>query len=170
MPRIDAFLKIMQQADASDLHVGDGYSPMLRIHGALEPTKHRILSADEVRILIYEMLADQQIRDLENTGEIDFTYSLPEVARFRINIYKSTRARGRLPHHPNKVPTLDGLGFPDRSRSCCPRDRPDPGHGPDELGQDDHAGGDGRPPERDEEHTSSRSRIRSSSSTRTRTA
>ncbi len=114
MPRIDAFLRIMQQAGASDLHVGDGYSPMLRMHGALEPTKHRILSADEVRILIYEMLADQQIRDLESTGEIDFTYSLPDVARFRINIYKKHEGLGAAFRIiPNKIPTLDEMGFPE---------------------------------------------------------
>jgi twitching motility protein PilT len=104
----------MQQAGASDLHVGDGYSPMLRMHGVLEPTKHRILSAEEVKILVHEMLTDRQIQDLEAAGEIDFTYSLPDVARFRINVYKKHEGLGAAFRIiPNRIPTLDSLGFPE---------------------------------------------------------
>jgi twitching motility protein PilT len=114
MPRIDAFLKVMQQSDATDLHIGDGYAPILRIHGELEPTKHKILTVENVKILLYEMLSDRQIKELEEAGEIDYTYTLPEVARFRINMYKKREGLGaafRL--IPNAVPTLDGLGFPE---------------------------------------------------------
>ncbi len=114
MPRIDAFLKIMHQSGASDLHVGDGYSPMLRMHGTLESAKHRVLSADEVRILLYEMLSDPQIRELEEAGEIDLMYQVPEVARFRINIYKKHEGLGAAFRIiPNRIPTLDGMGFPE---------------------------------------------------------
>ncbi len=114
MPRIDTFLKIMHRSGASDLHVGDGYAPILRIHGALESAKHRILNIEEVKILLYEMLSDRQIRELEEAGEIDFTYTLAKVARFRISIYKKHEGLGaafRL--IPNEVPTLDSLGFPE---------------------------------------------------------
>ncbi|MFA5808176.1 MAG: hypothetical protein WC978_07365 [bacterium] len=83
MPRIDAFLKIMQQSGASDLHLGDGYSPFLRVHGILESTQHRVFTPEEVKILFFEMLTDARIRELEDAGEIDFMYELPEVARFR---------------------------------------------------------------------------------------
>lgn len=89
MPRIDAFLKIMQQSGASDLHLGDGYSPFLRMHGILESTQHRVFTPEEVKILFFEMLTDAQIRELEDAGEIDIMYELAEVARFRINIYKA---------------------------------------------------------------------------------
>jgi twitching motility protein PilT len=114
MPRIDAFLKVMHQSGATDLHIGDGYAPILRIHGQLEPTKHKILTVEKVRILLYEMLSDRQIKELEEQGEIDYTYTLPEVARFRINMYKKREGFGaafRL--IPNQVPTLDSLGFPE---------------------------------------------------------
>ena len=114
MPRIDAFLKIMRQSGASDLHLGDGYSPFLRMHGILESTQHRVFTPEEVKILFFEMLTDAQIRELEDAGEIDFMYELPEVARFRINIYKKhVGLAGAFRIIPNKIPTLDGLGFPE---------------------------------------------------------
>ncbi|MBI4699238.1 MAG: type IV pilus twitching motility protein PilT [Nitrospirae bacterium] len=114
MPRIDSFLKVMHQAGASDLHLGDGYAPILRIHGALEPTKHRVMSVEKVKILLYEMLSDRQIKELEDEGEIDFTYTMPEIARFRINMYRKHEGLGAAFRIiPNKIPTLDELGFPE---------------------------------------------------------
>src|SRR4030042_3164345 len=84
MPRIDAFLKIMQQSGASDLHLGDGYSPFLRMHGVLESTRHRVFTPEEGKILFFEMLIDDQIRELEAAGEVDFMYELRDGAGFRI--------------------------------------------------------------------------------------
>jgi twitching motility protein PilT len=114
MPRIDTFLKIMRENGASDLHIGDGYSPILRINGILEPAKHRILTVEEVKILLYEMLSDRQIEELESKGEIDLAYTLPDVARFRINIYRKHEGFGAAFRIiPNEIPTLDSLGFPE---------------------------------------------------------
>ena len=104
----------MHQAGASDLHLGDGHSPMLRLHGVLEPAKHRPLTVEEARILLYEMLSDPQIKELEDQGEIDFTYTLPGIARFRMNIYRKHEGLGAAFRIiPNEVPTLDSLGFPE---------------------------------------------------------
>jgi len=104
----------MHQAGASDLHIGDGYAPILRINGALEITKHRVLSADKVKILLYEMLSDQQIQALEEIGEIDFTYTVPEIARFRMNIYKKHEGLGAAFRIiPNRIPTFESLGLPE---------------------------------------------------------
>lgn len=114
MPRIDTFLRIMREAGASDLHIGEGYSPILRIHGSLEQAKHRVLTAEEVKILLYEMLTDIQIRDLEEAGEIDVMYAVPEVARFRVNIFRKHEGYGAAFRIiPNHLPTLDSLGFPE---------------------------------------------------------
>ena len=114
MPRIDKFLKIMQDVQASDLHIGAGSEPLLRINGVLEKTKHKALSDEEVRILLYELLADNQIEHLEKIGEIDLAYSIPGMARFRINMFKKYpgfAASFRI--IPQDIPTLDSLGFPE---------------------------------------------------------
>ena len=109
MPRIEAFLKVMHQSGASDLHIGDGYAPILRIHGVLEPAKHRILTVEEIKILLYEMLSDRQIEELEEKGEIDFAYTVPEVARFRTSIYKKHEGLGAAFRIiPNEIPTQAG--------------------------------------------------------------
>jgi len=114
MAKIDAFLRIMQEHDASDLHIGADFGPMLRIHGVLEKTSHRVLTADEVKVLIYELLSDAQITALEKNGELDCAYTLPGVARFRINMFKKhpgLAASFRM--IPQQMPTLDSLGLPE---------------------------------------------------------
>lgn len=114
MAKIDAFLRIMQEHDASDLHIGAGYEPMLRIHGVLEKTSHRQLTADEVKVLCYELLTDVQIEALEKNGELDCAYTLAGVARFRINMFKKfpgMAAAFRI--IPHIMPTLASLGMPE---------------------------------------------------------
>jgi twitching motility protein PilT len=114
MAKIDAFLRIMQEHDASDLHIGADYEPMLRIHGVLEKTSHRVLSTEEVKVLVYELLSDAQIEVLERNGELDCAYTLPGVARFRINVFRKhpgLAAAFRI--IPHDIPTLDSLGFPE---------------------------------------------------------
>jgi twitching motility protein PilT len=114
MAKIDAFLRIMQEHDASDLHIGADFEPMLRIHGTLEKTSHRTLTTEEVKVLVYELLTDPQIDVLEREGQLDCAYTLPNVARFRINVFKKHQglaAAFRI--IPHDVPTLDELGFPE---------------------------------------------------------
>ncbi|MCP4572236.1 MAG: type IV pilus twitching motility protein PilT [bacterium] len=114
MPRIDTFLKIMQENDVSDLHLSANAEPRLRINGELQRGEHRQLSEDELRIIIYELLSDTQIQQLETRGDLDLAYTLPGVARFRINVYKKfpgLAAAFRM--IPNSIPTLDELGMPD---------------------------------------------------------
>ncbi|MGA1871397.1 MAG: type IV pilus twitching motility protein PilT [bacterium] len=113
MPKIDPFLKIMQDVGASDLHISAGSAPLVRINGVLDETKHKALTEEEVDILLYELLSDSQIAYFEKKGEIDIAYTLPGVARFRINIFKKypgLAAAFRL--IPHTIPNLDGLGFP----------------------------------------------------------
>lgn len=113
MPRIDAFLQVMQKYGASDLHLCDGAEPMLRINGVLERTQHKELTTDEVRVLLYELLTDTQIEHFEREGDIDLAYTVPGVARFRINMFrKYPGLAAAFRSIPCQVPTLDGLGFP----------------------------------------------------------
>ncbi len=114
MPRIDAFLKIMQENGVSDLHLSAGSKPMLRINGVLQQAEHRSLSEDELKIIIYELLTDTQISILEEDGELDCAYTLAGVARFRINIYKKHPGlAGAFRIIPNQIPTLDELEMPE---------------------------------------------------------
>lgn len=118
MPRIDAFLEIMQEAGASDLHLSSTCVPMLRINGVLQKARHRALTAEEVRLLMYELLTDSQVQQLEKQGELDCAYTLEGTARFRINVFRKhpgLAAAFRI--IPHSVPTLAALGFPEVLRS-----------------------------------------------------
>jgi twitching motility protein PilT len=113
MPKIDTFLKIMQEADASDLHLSADNKPVLRVNGVLQQARHRELTADEVRILVYEILTDDQIGRFEEKGELDCAHTIEGIARFRIHVFKKhpgLAAAFRI--IPNQVPTLDDLGLP----------------------------------------------------------
>lgn len=113
MPKIDSFLKVMREAEASDLHLSANTAPILRIHGQLEEAKHRRLSEDEVRLLVYELLTDAQIERLEDQGQLDCAHTVEGVARFRIHIYrKDPGLAAAFRIIPYSIPTLDSLGFP----------------------------------------------------------
>ena len=114
MAKIDAFLRIMQEHGASDLHIGTGFEPMLRINGVLEKTNHRPLTEDEIKVLVYELLSDSQVELLEKNGELDCAYTLPDVARFRINVFrKHPGVAAAFRMIPHDIPTLESLGFPE---------------------------------------------------------
>lgn len=114
MSRIDPFLKIMGERDASDLHLSAGSPPYLRINGTLQEGKHRALTEDEVRLLIYELLTDPQIKRFEREGQLDCAYTLAGVARFRMHVFKKYPGLGvAFRIIPNEVPTLKGLGMPE---------------------------------------------------------
>lgn len=113
MARIDTFLKIMREAGASDLHLVADSAPILRINGDLQPAEHRALAEDEVRVLVYELLTDAQIRHFEEHGELDCAHTLEGTARFRLHVFRRhpglACAFRVIPH---EVPTIADLGLP----------------------------------------------------------
>jgi len=117
MARIDQLIEIISKADATDLHIAAGTVPVVRVEGRLEKTRHRHLTDNDIRQLIYELLSDRQIRTFEKTGSLDFAYDVNEVTRVRLNVYQThsgTAAAIRLiPSHP---PELESLGFSDAVR------------------------------------------------------
>ena len=115
--QIDRFLRFMVDRDGSDLMLASGSKPMLRIHGDLSSLdfggESSILTTDLTRSLIYEILADEQIRRFERSGDLDFAYEVPDCARFRCNVYKQTKGLGIVMRAiPTKIKTIEDLGLP----------------------------------------------------------
>jgi twitching motility protein PilT len=80
----------------------------------LEKTNHRALTEDETKVLVYELLSDSQVELLEKNGELDCAYTLPNVARFRINVFrKHPGVAAAFRMIPHDIPTLESLGFPE---------------------------------------------------------
>jgi twitching motility protein PilT len=113
MARIDTYFKFMMEQNASDLHLSTGDQPILRIHGQLVRIDAPPLENDDLKALVYEIAPETKIKVFEETGDVDFGYEFPGVARFRVNFYNQKNgiaAAFRL--IPSKVFTLDQLGLP----------------------------------------------------------
>jgi twitching motility protein PilT len=108
----DVLLQVLER-EASDLHLSVGAPPVVRVNGVLEQLECPRLSANDTRELIYSILSQDQRQRLENDLEMDFSYSVPGRARFRVNAYCQRNSLGaafRL--IPVQIPRLDDLGLP----------------------------------------------------------
>jgi twitching motility protein PilT len=113
MARIDAFFKLMTDLGASDLHVVAGSQPVLRIRGDMERIKYKILDDDELTSMLYEIAPEEKIKVFEETGDIDFAYELPGLARFRANFFRQLNGVGAVFRLiPSNIMTADQLGLP----------------------------------------------------------
>ena len=85
---IDKILAKLEEADASDLHIVPGRPPMFRIHGILEPMKNvDIISSSISREIAYSMLTDEQQDEFAKEFELDFSYSVKDLGRYRVNLH-----------------------------------------------------------------------------------
>jgi twitching motility protein PilT len=111
---IDRLLERMPELDASDLHLTVGSAPAYRVRGAIRPEEGmETLDADATRQALYGILTSEQQKQLELNRQLDFAYSLPGVARFRVNVFFQREALGaafRLV--PQEIKTLEELGLP----------------------------------------------------------
>ena len=111
---IDTLLEQMVAHNASDLHVTVGSRPALRVRGQLERLEaFPELSADTTRQLLYRIISSQQQKRLEIDRQLDLSYSIPGLARFRVNVYsqrESLAAAFRM--IPAELKTLEDLGLP----------------------------------------------------------
>src|SRR6202789_3572324 len=113
MARIDAFLKLGVAQGCSDLHLAVGIPPMLRMHGDLMPIKFRDLGEAELEGYITEVLTQNQVRQLREGNDLDFSYVSAEGGRFRVNVFrKETGIGATFRTIPTEVPTLEKLALP----------------------------------------------------------
>ena len=121
---ITELLAFSAKEGASDLHISAGLPPIIRIDGDvrrinLPPMEHR-----QVHSLIYEIMNDKQRRDYEEFLETDFSFDVPGVARFRVNVFNQNRGSAAVFRTiPSQVLTLEQLGMGDifRKVSLLPR-------------------------------------------------
>lgn len=107
------FLLEMLEAGASDLHLTAGSPPVVRVDGEVRPLDHPPLTPAATRDLVYDILTDEQRRRLENDWELDFSYSVPGAARFRVNVYFQRGSLGAAFRAvPHEIKSLNELGLP----------------------------------------------------------
>jgi twitching motility protein PilT len=112
------------QQGASDLHLSAGMPPMLRTQGDVRRIETPELPADLIQRMVYDVMGDGQRKQFEEHLEADFSFELPNVARFRVNVFKQNRGIGAVFRTiPSKVLTLEQLNAPDifKDISLTPR-------------------------------------------------
>jgi twitching motility protein PilT len=111
---IDDLLETMVALGASDLHLAVGSHPVIRLNGSLERLEQfPRLSADDTQRLLYRILSTEQQKHLEINRQIDVSYSIPGLARFRVNVYFQRESLGgAFRMIPAELKTLDDLGLP----------------------------------------------------------
>lgn len=113
MAKIDAFFKLMNDQGASDLHLVSGQPPMLRITGDIERIKYKVLTNDDLRAMLYEITPEDKIKVFEETGDIDFGYEIPGLARYRANYFMQRNGVSAVFREiPSEVLTVEKLGLP----------------------------------------------------------
>src|SRR5438876_2931232 len=122
---IDALLEQMVSLGASDLHVTVGSPPAYRVRGEIVRAEgFEPFDADGTRSLLYRILSSEQQKNFELKRQLDFAYSMPGVARFRVNVYyqrESVGAAFRL--IPQEIKTLEELNLPPVLHTLAERPR-----------------------------------------------
>jgi len=100
--------------NASDLHVAAGEPPMIRIHGDMTRIKIPAIDDSEVTKMVYDIMSDGQRKSFEEHFELDFSFSLGDIARFRVNVFKQNDGISAVFRViPSEVFTLEQLKAPD---------------------------------------------------------
>lgn len=98
---------------ASDLHLSAGLSPMIRAHGDIRHVNLPALTHSEVLNMIYAIMSDEQSDVYEKTMECDFSFEIPNVARFRVNAFNHNRGAGAVFRTiPHEILSLEQLNCP----------------------------------------------------------
>lgn len=98
---------------ASDLHLSSGLPPMIRVHGDVRKINLPSMEHAEVHRMLYDIMNDSQRKVYEETLECDFSFEIPELARFRVNAFNHQRGAGAVFRTiPSKVLTLEELNAP----------------------------------------------------------
>jgi twitching motility protein PilT len=121
---ITELLTFSAKNKASDLHVSSGEAPMIRVDGDVKRINLPAMEHKEVHAMIYDIMNDKQRKDFEEFLEADFSFEIPNLARFRVNAFNQNRGAAAVFRTiPSTVLTLDDLGAPEIFKSIADNPR-----------------------------------------------
>jgi twitching motility protein PilT len=124
MANMHQLLKAMIEKGASDLHLTTGTAPQLRIDGKLHPLRMPPLSPPETKQLCYSVLTDSQKHQFEERNELDLSFSVQKLSRFRANVFvQRGNVAGAFRAIPFKIKTFEDLGLPKVVRALAEKPR-----------------------------------------------
>ena len=113
MNRLDELLRIGHAKGASDVHLVAGSAPIYRINGQLNPTDEGRLMANDTYEMAKSILTDELWEVLENKREVDLSYGIENISRFRVNIfYQKSAVSIAFRVIPRDIPSIETLGIP----------------------------------------------------------
>lgn len=111
--KIDAFFQLMHTQGASDLHLVSGSQPILRINGEMVRVQYNTLESDELKAMLYEIAPEEKVKVFEETGDVDFAYEIPDLARYRANFFLQKYGVGAVFREiPSTILTIEQLKLP----------------------------------------------------------
>ena len=120
MAAIDPYLNQVIERDGSDLHFLAGDLPRVRQYGELKALANEPLNAEKVKATLYEIMPKPALERFEAKDGTDFAYSMPGVARFRVNVMRQLNGMGAVFRViPSKARTADELKLPEAVRNLC---------------------------------------------------
>jgi twitching motility protein PilT len=124
MPNLHELLKELVAKGASDLHITTGIPPMIRLHGRVTAIGTQPLAAAETKALAYSILTDAQKHKFEENKELDFSFGVKGLARFRANVFMQRGAVAvAIRSIPHKIYTFQELGLPKIVEDLCNKPR-----------------------------------------------
>ncbi len=109
---------------ASDLHLSAGLPPMIRIHGDMRRINVPALEHKDVHAMVYDIMSDAQRKAYEDLLEVDFSFEITDLARFRVNAFNQSRGASAVFRTiPSEVLTLDDLKAPAVFADLCAKPR-----------------------------------------------
>ncbi len=110
---LDDLLRDACERGSSDLHLTVGLPPVVRVDGSLQHLGYTSLGPTDTQRLVYDILTTDQVQWFEKTRELDFSYGVKTVGRFRINVYRQRGSVGAaLRAIPDRIPSYEQLGLP----------------------------------------------------------
>ncbi|HET6465770.1 MAG TPA: PilT/PilU family type 4a pilus ATPase, partial [Nitrospiria bacterium] len=124
MANLYQLLQTMIEKGASDLHITTGTPPQIRVDGDLVPLNTPPLTPAETKQLVYSVLTDAQKHKFEEENELDFSFGLKGLSRFRANVFMQRGAvASAIRTIPFKIMTFEELGLPPVVRELVKRPR-----------------------------------------------
>ncbi len=118
--QIVELLRYTVDKGASDLHLKAGNVPHVRVHGQLEPSTFPALDAEDTERMAFEIMPRAKAAAFHETSEADFGFEVPDLARFRVNVFRARERVGlSLRLIRNEIPTFDDLNLPSKVKDLA---------------------------------------------------
>ena len=121
---ITQLLAFAVEQGASDCHLSSGEPPMLRIHGDVKKLDHAPLTQEQVHSMVFDIMSDAHRKLFEETRDVDFSFEMGDIARFRVNIFMQRKGEAAVFRTiPTKILSLDQLGMPPVMKELCRKEK-----------------------------------------------